>query len=173
MTKRILGYALIFVILLALYQYVNTNKMYEEMNSKIENLRTERNVLKEGMTIKTDSVELLLDQNLDLNYFSLTNNGEALEYFEKYQFQGDLSQYIVDAIYDKNSASKDNPLVPFEGMDGVFVIDKVKVINHKWVLCSFSDSGYWGEVMLHYEIDKDKNLTFETVAEVLYNKYTQ
>lgn len=173
MTKRIIGYALIFVILLALFQYVNTNKMYEEMNSKIEKLRTERDGLKEGMTAKTDSLELLLDQNSDLSYFSLTNNGEALEYFEEFQFQGDLSQYIIDAIYDKNSATKDNPLVPFAGMDGVFVVDKVKVINHKWVLCSFSDSGYWGEMILRYEIDKDKKITFETISELLYNKYTQ
>lgn len=173
MRKRILGYALLFAILFVIYQYVNTNRMYEKMNSQIEKVTAERDGISAQMQVKNDSIESLLDENYDLSYFSLANNGEALEYFEEYQFQGDLVQYITDAIYDKNSATKDNPLVPFSGMDGIFVIDKVKVINHKWVLCSFSDSGYWGEVMLRYEIDKDKKLTFETVAEVLYNKYTK
>lgn len=173
MTKRILSYALVFMILLALYQYVSMNKMYEKLNAKNEKLTTERDALKSQMNAKKDSIELLLDQNFDLNYFSLTNNGEALQYFEEYQFEGNLSQYIIDAIYDKNSATQDNPLVPFTGMDGVFVVDKVKVINHKWVLCSFSDSGYWGEMILKYEIDKDKKLTFEVIAETLYNKYTK
>lgn len=173
MTKRILGYALIFMILLALYQYVSMNSMYDKMNAKNEKLTTERDALKSQMQTKKDSIELLLDQNFDLNYFSLTNNGEALQYFDEYQFEGDLSQYIVDAIYDKNSATKDNPLVPFTGMEGVFVVDKVKVINHKWILCSFSDSGYWGEMILSYQIDKDKNLSFEVIAETLYDKYTK
>lgn len=173
MRKRILGYALLFAILFVIYQYVNTNRMYDKMNSQIEKITAERDGLEAEMKAKKDSIELLSDQVFDLSYFSLANNGEALEYFAQYEFQGSLSQYITDAIYDKNSATKDNPLVPFSGMDGVFVIDKVKVINHKWILCSFSDSGYWGEVILRYEIDKDKKLTFETVAEVLYGKYTK
>jgi hypothetical protein len=173
MTKKILGYALIFVLLFALYQFVNTNRMYDKMNGKIEKARAERDALKIDRDSKKDSIELLIDENLDLSYFSLKNNGEALEYFEEFQFEGDLSQYITDAIYDLNSASKDNPLVPFDGMDGNFAIDKVKVINHKWILCSFSDGGYWGEVILSYEIDKDKTLSFETVTETLYSKYTK
>jgi hypothetical protein len=147
--------------------------MYEEMNGKIEKARTERDELKVERDIKKDSIDLLINENLDLSYFSLKNNGEALEYFEEYQFEGDLTQHITDVIYDQNSATKDNPLVPFDGMDGNFALDKVKVINHKWVLCSFSDGGYWGEVILSYQIDKDKNLSFETVAEVLYSKYTK
>ena len=96
------------MILLALYQYVSMNSMYDKMNAKNEKLTTERDALKSQMQTKKDSIELLLDQNFDLNYFSLTNNGEALQYFEDYQFEGDLSQYIVDAIYDKNSATKED-----------------------------------------------------------------
>ena len=50
-------------------------------------------------------------------------------------------------------------------------VDKVKVINHKWVLCSFTDGEFWGEMILRYEFDKDKKLTFETLSEVLYARY--
>lgn len=171
MTKKILLYALIFMALLAIYQYVSMNKMYAQQSAKIDDLRSKTETFKKDIDAYKDSTSTLMNENLDLSYFSLKHNGEALEYFEKYQFEGDLTQYITDAIYEQNSSSKDNPLVPFDGMDGNFAIDKVKVINHKWVLCSFSDGTYWGEVILSYEIDKDKTLSFETIAETLYPKY--
>ncbi len=171
MTKKILLYALIFMALLAIYQYVSMNRMYEQQSAKIEELRSKVETLKNDVTAYKDTTNRLMNENLDLNYFSLQHNGEALEYFEKYQFEGDLSQYITDVIYDQNSANRDNPLVPFDGMDGNFVIDKVKVINHKWVLFSFSDGGYWGEAILSYEIDKDKTVSFEPIVETLYAKY--
>ena len=157
--------------LLAMYQYVSMNKMYEQQSAKIENLRSQIGTLENDINVFKDSTNSLINENLDLSYFSLKNNGEALAYFDEYNFEGDLSQYITDIIYDQNSASKDNPLVPFDGMDGNFAIDKVKVINHKWVLCSFSDGTYWGEVLLSYQIDKNKTLSFETLGEVLYAKY--
>lgn len=171
MTKKILLYALIFMALLAIYQYMTIKNVYAQKDTKIEELRSKIETLKNEVTAYKDTTNTLMNENLDLSYFSLKHNGEALQYFEKYQFEGDLSQYITDVIYDQNSASKDNPLVPFDGMDGNFAIDKVKVINHKWVLCSFSDGTYWGEVILSYEIDKDKTLSFETIAETLYAKY--
>ena len=84
MTKKILGYALIFVTLFALYQFVNTNRLYDKMNGKIEKARAERDALKIERDIQKDSINLLINENLDLSYFSLEGNGEALEYFEKY-----------------------------------------------------------------------------------------
>ncbi|WP_420573907.1 hydrolase [Kordia sp.] len=173
MKKRVLLYTVIFLVLLAIYQYVSMNKMYEQQNTKIEKLREKTEGLKNDVVAYKDSMEILIDQNLDLSYFSLKNNGEALAYFDEYNFDTEnLSQEIIDAIYDQNSASANNPLVPFDGTDGKFMtVDKVKVINHKWVLCSFSDGSYWGEMLLAYEIDKDKNLKFELLREVLYAQY--
>lgn len=172
MTKKILIYALIFMALLAIYQYVSMNKMYEQQSEKIESLRTKTNSLENDVQAFKDSTSTLMDENLDLSYFSLKSNGEALAYFDEYNFDMNISQTIIDAIYDKNSASANNPLVPFDGTGGKFMaVDKVKVINHKWVLCSFTDGDYWGEMILSYQIDKDKNVTFETIAETLYAKY--
>ncbi|EDP96059.1 hydrolase [Kordia algicida OT-1] len=173
MRKRILLFTIIFLALLAIYQYVSMNKMYKQQNEKIEKLREKTESLKNDVTAYKDTMEILINENLDLSYFSLKNNGEALAYFDEYNFETDkLSQEITDAIYDLNSASANNPLVPFDGTGGKFMaVDKVKVINHKWVLCSFSDGTYWGEMLLEYEIDKDKKLKFELVREVLYQRY--
>jgi hypothetical protein len=173
MKKRILLYAVIFLALLAVYQYVSMNKMYEKQNTKIEDLREKTSKLQNDVKAYQDTTQVLLDENLDLLYFSLQGNGEALEYYEEFNFTSEeLVQLITDAIYDQNSASKNNPLVPFDGMEGRFMaVDKVKVINHKWILCSFTDGGYWGEMILRYELDKDRKLSFELITEVLYPKY--
>lgn len=174
MTKKILIYAILFLTLLGLYQYVSLSSSLERKTAIIEKLRNRVETLKSDVTAYKDSTNILINENLDLSYFSLKHNGEALAYFDEYDFEdvNNLSQVIVDAIYDKNSASANNPLVPFDGNDGKFMsVDKVKVINHKWVLCSFTDGDFWGEMILHYEIDKDKNLTFETIVETLYAKY--
>jgi outer membrane murein-binding lipoprotein Lpp len=173
MKKRVLLYALIFLALLAIYQYVSMNKMYEKQSTKIEDLRTKITNLENEVKAHKDTTQTLLDENLDLLYFSLQGNGEALEYFAAFNFTADeLIQKITDAIYDKNTASANNPLVPFDGMEGRFMaVDKVKVINHKWILCSFTDGGYWGEMILRYELDKNQKLSFELITEVLYPKY--
>lgn len=174
MKKRILLYSIIFLALLVIYLYVSSNKQYEQQSTKIEDLRGKIETLKKDVTAYKDSMNVLINENLDLSYFSLDHNGEALEYFEGTDIDTqNLSQNITDAIYDQNSASANNPLVPFDGMNGGFMsVDKVKVINHKWVLCSFTDGSYWGEVLLRYEINAEtKKLTFELVTEVLYPKY--
>jgi len=174
MTKKILIYAILFLALLGLYQYVSLSTSLNKKNEIIEKLRAKVETSKQTITAYKDSTNTLIDENLDLSYFSLKHNGEALAYFDDYNFEdvNNLSQVIVDVIYDKNSASANNPLVPFDGTGGKFMsIDKVKVINHKWVLCSFTDGDYWGEMILSYEVDKDKNVTFETIVETLYAKY--
>ncbi|PTX62954.1 hypothetical protein C8N46_102355 [Kordia periserrulae] len=174
MKKRILLYSIIFLILLVLYLYVSSNKQYELQSTKIEELRGKIDTLKTEVTTYKDSVNTLLDVNANLHYFSFENNGEAINYFEGTEVDvQNLPQIITDAIYDQNSASANNPLVPFDGTSGKFMsVDRVKVINHKWVICSFTDGDYWGEMLLRYEINgKTKELTFELISEVLYPKY--
>ena len=176
MKKRILLYAVIFLILLAIYQYVSMNKMYEQQNSKIEDLRGKTETLQNKIKAYKDTTNMLYNENLDLRYFSFENNGEAKEYFEGSGVNTEnLTQRITDAIYDQNSASANNPLVPFDGTGGKFMsVDKVKVINHKWILCSFTDGDFWGEMILRYDVnDTTKELTFELIREVLYPKYKE
>jgi len=42
------------------------------------------------------------------------------------------------------------------------------VLNHKWVIADFSDGKRWGELILLYSIDKEGNITFETLQSVIY-----
>ena len=79
--------------------------------------------------------------------------------------------YIKEQISNMNSQPKGNPLVPMEPIDGnKFVINKIKFINHRWIIGDFSNGQMWGEVLLKYFINEDKTVSFETAQHILYAK---
>jgi hypothetical protein len=53
-------------------------------------------------------------------------------------------------------------------MDRTFLINKVKVLNHQWIVADFSDGTYWGEIFLTYQINKNGALKFELKEHFLY-----
>lgn len=111
----------------------------------------------------------------DANYFSLENNEKAQDYFENKTtgeyFNKKMIPFIKDQLLDFNSNPKGNP---YTGQDQIgenkFIINKVKVINHRWIIADFSDGDYWGEVLLKYFINDDKTVSFEVIQSVIYQK---
>ena len=61
-----------------------------------------------------------------------------------------------------------NPLVPFDGMNGDMKINRLKFLNHKWILAEFTDGKFWGEMILEYSFNENRELKFNTVASFLY-----
>ena len=55
-------------------------------------------------------------------------------------------------------------------MGGVFLINKVKVLNHKWIIANFSNGSLWGELLIEFNIDEDDNIIFKTIDKLLYPK---
>jgi len=53
-------------------------------------------------------------------------------------------------------------------MEGDFKINKIKVLNHKWIIADFSDGEFWGEIFLTYEITEDRQVKFNLVESFLY-----
>ena len=51
-----------------------------------------------------------------------------------------------------------------------FVINKIKVINHRWIIADFSDGENYGEVLLKYFINEDETVSFEVIQSLLYQK---
>jgi hypothetical protein len=51
---------------------------------------------------------------------------------------------------------------------GRMLINKVRLLNHKWILADFSDGKYWGELFITYEILDKKELKFKLVESLLY-----
>ncbi|MCF4101749.1 hypothetical protein L1I30_08735 [Gillisia sp. M10.2A] len=162
MRSKIILYLFIFSVLFTIFIYVNDKKILDAKEERIQNQH-------ERITELEHQNEQLANANLRLNYFSLTGNEEAISYFEN---QGvdvtQLAASIEDQIISRNKAYQDNELVPFEGMEGNMRINKVKILNHKWIIADFTDGTYWGEILISYQIDEDNNLQLTTEKSFLY-----
>ena len=51
-----------------------------------------------------------------------------------------------------------NPIVPYDGIEGKMKINKVKFLNHRWIVADFTDGTYWGEMVLEYYINNDESI---------------
>ncbi|MFT4983593.1 MAG: hypothetical protein ACI9Q9_000631 [Flavobacterium sp.] len=112
----------------------------------------------------------------DANYFSLEKNEKAQNYFdsgdsEKMIKYEKLIPYVTEKLLDLNSNPKGNPYV---GQDQIgankFIINKVKVLNHRWIIADYSDGEMWGEVLLKYFVNSDDSISFEVNQTLLYQK---
>ncbi|WP_297702538.1 hydrolase [uncultured Eudoraea sp.] len=162
MKSRIFIYLFIFAALLSLYLFVSSNTMLENKDLKIQNLESEVNVLQ-------DSVQKLQLQVFDMQYFSLQNNDDALSYYDHLRLENP-SRYISDKLLETNEKKGDNPLVPYEGMESDFKINKIKILNHQWIIADFSDGKYWGELFLRYELKDDMGVDFTMMDHLLYTR---
>jgi hypothetical protein len=162
MKHKIYLYLFIFVALIALYQFVSASNMVTAKNTKIESQADQLVQLE-------DSIQKLHLKVLDNKYFSLENNDDALAYYDHLKLK-DPSRYISDKLLETNESKGDNPLVPYEGMENDFKINKIKILNHKWILADFSDGKYWGEVLIKYELKDDLGVDFSLIDHLLYTR---
>jgi hypothetical protein len=116
-----------------------------------------------------DSLRDARIENLDIQYFSLDNNDDALAYYDHLNL-GDPVRYISDKLLETNEERGDNPLVPYEGMENDFKINKIKVLNHRWIIADFSDGKYWGELFIRYELKDDLGVDFTLLDHLLYTR---
>lgn len=151
-------------LLYILFQQVNAKKKFEVDAQKIEKLT---NKVEKFDFIK-DSLE---NKIMDLSYFSLEFDEYAAEYVEEMGFTvPELEELVTSALISENTADKDNPLIPLVGMEGNTLVDRVKLINHKWAIVDFTDGKYWGQVLYSYLLDDKETLTLDVIASHLYPK---
>ncbi len=164
MKNKIFLYLFIFASLFILFQFMNAKKAKESYDLKIDNL-------KEKITTKETIIDSLTNANMDLTYFSLDSNEDAISYFEEMGYDAKkLALTISDQIISQNKAGKDNPIIPFVGMEGNMSINKVRLLNHKWIIADFTDGVYWGELFIIYEVKEGGVVDFEVEKSFLYPK---
>ena len=147
MKSKLLLYLFVFTAVILVFQLVNSAKVVnfqaktlEMKNDRIEELKNELQAAKDAYA---DDVHFSLDQNL-----------EAQRYFPS-STPEEIIQRVKDKIYDSNAVKGENPLVPYSGNDRKFLINKVKILNHKWAIADFSDGTDWGELWLRYEVEEN------------------
>lgn len=162
MKKSIFLYLFIFAALICLYLIVSSGKMATANAEQVNKLQAKVIKLK-------DSVQSSELKVLEMQYFSLENNDDALAYYDHLDLENP-ARYIADKLLETNETKGDNPLVPYEGMQNDFKINKIKILNHKWILTDFSDGKYWGELLIKYELKDDLGVDFTLIDHLLYTR---
>jgi LPS O-antigen subunit length determinant protein (WzzB/FepE family) len=160
MKKNIILYLFVFTALILVFQLVNSKKVFDDIQGKWSETKVRNEKLK-------DSVFRLQERIDEQNDFELEGNDYALRYFENLGIQN-IASHVKDHLYDTNLLREKNDLIPYAAMDRTFLINKVKVLNHQWIVADFSDGTYWGEIFLTYQINKNGALKFELKEHFLY-----
>lgn len=147
-----------FALLLLIFQYMNQKSIFESQENQIEILRAKVETLK-------DSIDKQQDRLAELNYFTLQGNENAMTYLENSGHSPEVVENeIKDWIHDQNVVAESNPLVPFDGMK----VNKIRFLNHKWILADFTDGMYWGEMLLEYSIKEDGGYDLHNLGALIY-----
>lgn len=162
MKKNIFLYLFVFAALIALYLFVSSGTLAKVKDAKIDKLQTE-------LVHLQDSLQQSQLDILDMQYFSLENNDDALAYYEHLNIENP-ARYIADKLLETNEQKGNNPLIPYEGMENDFKLNKIKILNHKWIVVDFSDGKYWGELLLNYELKDDMGVDFTLIDNLLYTR---
>lgn len=166
MKQSLFLYLTILAVLSSIFTYMFLSKQVE-----FEQKRYEKTTKK-----LRDSLHLVSNQLTDANYFSLAKNENAQNYFdsgssEKIIQYEKLIPVVTEKLLDYNSNPKGNP---YTGQDQIgtnkFIVNKVRILNHRWIIADFSDGEIWGEVLLKYFVNADDSISFEVNQSLLYQK---
>ena len=148
MKNIILIFALGFIILIMIFINKNYMKIASSNNSTAKSL-----------SIRIDSLKKkyrLLDKRYsDEIYFSLNDNQEALAYFSNIEVDSIIS-FIRDQLYEKNFDNNTDFFIPVSNTNNKYLINKVKILNHKWIIADFSNGKRWGEMWIEYHFNENE-----------------
>lgn len=119
----------------------------------------------------SDSIAKLSDKLYDANAFSLENNDRAQNYLAENKvtnivaFDEKVKQALL--AYNDNEAGNKFTDQPKLG-EQKFIVNKIKLLNHRWIIANYSNGELWGEVLLKYFIDDKEGISFEIMNSYLY-----
>ena len=159
MKTKIFIYLFTFTALILVFQLVNSSKVVKYQAEIIAEKAARIDALKV-------SLENIVSKYDDDVYFSLDQNDEAKAFYPDND-PAEIIQWVKDKIYESNTAKCDNPLVLYSGDGRKFLINKIKVLNHKWAIADFSDGTDWGEILIEYSLS-GKEVKLNVLDQLLY-----
>lgn len=157
MKNKILFLAVACLVLINIFQYVNSSKVLKDQEGRID---ATKNLLKTSR----DSVAKLLEEN----QFSLDLNEDAKEYYAEQDWKS-IKAKVVEDLMNTNTEKGPHRLISYEATHSdKFLINSIKVLNHRWIIANYSDGKGWGEVLIKYFHNQDKPTDFETVDVLFY-----
>lgn len=165
MKNSILLYLVILFVLTNIFTYMFLSKQvafeqnnYDKLNKKY-----------------TDTIQKLNLKLQDANYFTLAYNQNAQDYFENPDGSYIDYQKIIPAVTESLKEFNTKPTGNiYTGQDPIngkkFIINKIQIVNNRWILADFNNGDYWGEALIKYFINADGTIDFQNFQSNLYVK---
>jgi hypothetical protein len=146
------------LILAFTYMYLSKQVAFEKKNSQSE-----------IKSIK-DSLTMMKDKLYDADYFSLEQNQMAQEYFLETGYTK-LLPIIKESLLAYNDDPKGNVYTGQEKMgEQKFIINKIKILNHRWIVADYSNGQLWGHVLLKYFVEENNKISFQVMDTFIFPK---
>lgn len=100
-------------------------------------------------------------------YFSIDKNENAQKVFAPQNLEPVMNKVIQD-FTELNKQEGGNPLLPVDGAGEVPKLNKLSVINHKWLIVDFYTQSMVGEALIKYDYSPDKKTEFKVIDTVIY-----
>lgn len=161
MKRQFLLYLFILSLLMNVFTYMyfskkeaSTQKKYTTMSKKLN-----------------DSIQSITNQMYDADYFSLGFNSKAQNYFAEDNLDYiALTPKIKEDLLEFNFDPDGNKYVDQSKIgDQRFIINKIKILNHRWIIADYSNGTLWGEVLLMYFVEPDATIKYQTISSYLYS----
>lgn len=163
MKKSLFLYLFIIAVLMNLFTY-----KYFTGKEKSRQITEEK---PEG-SLKSDSLKIVELENklYDANVFSLEYNDRAMNYLNQNDINA-FAEKVKQALLAYNDDKEGNKYTDQIKMgEQKFIINNVKLLNHRWIIANYSNGELWGEVLLKYFINDDQTVSFEVMNSYLYPK---
>lgn len=117
------------------------------------------------ITIK-DSLELYKKLYAEAAYFSIDQNENAQNEFSPNQVENVMSKVVQD-FAALNQQEDGNPLLP-QNLGSTSKVNRMSVINHKWLIVDFYSDSFVGEVLIRYDFVPNETTEFTVIDTVIY-----
>lgn len=159
--KNIFLYLFVFSFLINVFQYVNSTKILESKDLEVQKAQRHLQATRDSLAEAQYN-----------DYFDIANDEDAQEYFYSRNLDYEkVMQKVNEDLVSLNTNKDGNPLVPYEPIDGKqFIVNKAKVLNHRWIVAEYSNGELWGQILIKYFFNDGEPTEFQTVDTVLYEK---
>ena len=158
MRNKIIQYLLIFISLIALYLFVS------DMNKSEAFAASQERMSKRVDTLKDSIVQLVVEQT-DNAYFSLAINHDAQQAHPDFSPE-ELQNILEEHVLSTNDNPNGTPLLSALGSD--WIINKIHVVNHQWILADFTNGTQWGDALIVYQIKSNGKPHLRLLNHVMY-----
>lgn len=152
----------LYLLIIALVMNVFTYKYFSTKYAGEVELKAEEN-----KKIK-DSLSKMSTSTGD---FELKNNDRAQNYLYQSNVKNILQfeEKVKQALFAYNDDPEGNKYTDQTKMgEQKFVINSIKILNHRWLIANYSNGKLWGEVLLKYFVNDDDSISFEFMNGYLY-----